>query len=92
MICVSVKIVTADGVKLNANFYPSEKKNAPTVLMLHPIGDGKSSKAPEWKSLADALQKGGYAVLTFDFRGHGDSTTIGAERERVLARAAELGV
>ncbi|CAB4362330.1 MAG: MBL fold metallo-hydrolase [Actinobacteria bacterium] len=24
--------------------------------------------------------------------GHGDSTTIGAERERVLARAAELGV
>jgi len=24
--------------------------------------------------------------------GHGDSTTIGAERERVLARAAELGL
>ena len=24
--------------------------------------------------------------------GHGDSTTIGAERERVLARAVELGV
>ena len=24
--------------------------------------------------------------------GHGDSTTIGDERERVLARAAELGV
>ncbi len=24
--------------------------------------------------------------------GHGDSTTIGAERERVLARAAELGI
>jgi glyoxylase-like metal-dependent hydrolase (beta-lactamase superfamily II) len=24
--------------------------------------------------------------------GHGDSTTIGAEREAVLARAAELGV
>jgi hypothetical protein len=72
----TVKIVTADGVKLHAIFYPSDKKNAPTVLMLHPIGEGKSSKTPEWKSLAEALQKGGYAVLMFDFRGHGDSTTI----------------
>ena len=31
-------------------------------------------------------------VQTIVHTGHGDSTTIGAERERVLARAAELGV
>lgn len=70
------KIVTSDGVKLHAVFYPSEKRNAPTVIMLHPIGEGKSSKAPEWKNLAESLQKANYSVIMFDFRGHGDSTTI----------------
>jgi hypothetical protein len=72
----AAKIITADSVKLSGTFYPGGKKNSPTVLMLHPIGDGKSSKNPEWKSLAEALQKANYSVLTFDFRGHGDSTSI----------------
>src|ERR1019366_6056377 len=70
------RIVTVDGVKLNAVFYPSPKKNSPTVIMLHPIGDGKNIKMPGWKSLATTLQTAGYAVMMFDFRGHGDSTTI----------------
>src|SRR5207237_1408953 len=30
----------------------------------------------EWISLAKALEKEGYAVIRFDFRGHGDSTTV----------------
>ncbi len=85
----AVKIVTADGVKLHANFYPSDKKNAPTVIMLHAIGEGKSSKAQEWKSLAEALQKNGYAVLIFDFRGHGDSTTIDDEKLFWTARTPD---
>ncbi len=72
----AAKIVTADGVRLAATFYPSEKKNAPTVIMLHPIGDGKSSKSQDWKNLAEALQKANYSVITFDFRGHGESTSI----------------
>ena len=70
------RIVTVDGVKLNAVFYPSPKKNSPTVIMLHPIGDGKNIKMPGWKALATTLQTAGYAVMMFDFRGHGDSTTI----------------
>jgi hypothetical protein len=72
----TVHITTADGVKLKAVFYPSDAKGAPTVIMLHSIGDGKSMKAPEWKSLAESLQRAGYAVMMFDFRGHGDSTSI----------------
>jgi alpha-beta hydrolase superfamily lysophospholipase len=71
-----VNIVTADGVKLKAAFYPSAMKDAPVVIMLHGIGEGKSMKVPEWKRLAETLQKKNYAVITFDFRGHGDSTTI----------------
>src|SRR5262245_47920614 len=72
----NVKIVTADGVKLHGVFYPSDKKNAPTVIMLHTIGDGKSSKGQDWKNLAEALNAAKYSVLMFDFRGHGESTTI----------------
>jgi hypothetical protein len=30
-----------------------------------------------WESLAEALQKEGFAVLGFDFRGHGGSTSVG---------------
>ena len=71
-----VHIMTVDGVKLKAVFYPSTMKSAPTVIMLHSIGDGKSMKAPEWKSLAESLQKAKYSVIMFDFRGHGDSTSI----------------
>ena len=72
-----VNITTADGVKLKGAFYKSAKMTAaPTVIMLHPIGDGKSMQTKEWKSLAEALQKANYSVMMFDFRGHGDSTTI----------------
>jgi hypothetical protein len=69
-------IVTADGVKIKGTFYGSAQVNAPTVIMLHPIGEDKSSKSPEWKNLAEAMAKAGYAVLMFDFRGHGESTSI----------------
>lgn len=73
------KITTVDGVKLNATFYPSAKKNSPVVIMVHPIGEGKNSKAPEWKALAAMLQEKEFAVITFDLRGHGDSTTVDPE-------------
>src|SRR5205823_4505192 len=71
-----VNIITADAVKLKAVFYPSSMKGAPTVIMLHPIGEGNGMKAPEWKNLAESLQKANFSVIMFDFRGHGDSTTI----------------
>jgi alpha-beta hydrolase superfamily lysophospholipase len=73
------KITTVDGVKLNATFYPSAKKNSPVVIMVHPIGEGKKSKTPEWTALAETLQKQDFAVITFDLRGHGDSTTVDPE-------------
>jgi hypothetical protein len=73
---VPARIVTVDGVELSGTFYPSPKKNAPTVLLLHPIGDGKSTKLDGWDALANTLQKSGFTVMMFDFRGHGDSTTI----------------
>jgi len=70
------RFTTPDGVELIGSFYPSAKKNAPVAIMLHAIGVGQNSKNKEWLSLAEALQKSGLAVLTFDFRGHGQSTEV----------------
>ncbi|MBM3994276.1 MAG: hypothetical protein FJ303_09020 [Planctomycetes bacterium] len=71
-----VNITTVDGVKLKGLFYPSAGRDAPTVIILHPINDKNGMKSPEWKNLAEALQKAKYSVMMFDFRGHGDSTSI----------------
>jgi pimeloyl-ACP methyl ester carboxylesterase len=70
-----VKFSTIDEVELHGKYYPSSLgKKAPTVLMLHKIG--ANSQIDGWGNLAEALQKTGCAVLTFDFRGHGNSTKV----------------
>lgn len=71
-----VKFETADGVKLHGDFYRSAVKGAPVVIMLHNIGE--SSAKEKWIELAKALQPN-FAVLTFDFRGHGASVDIDPE-------------
>jgi hypothetical protein len=70
------KISTVDGVKLSAIFYPSAKKNAATVIMLHPIGEKNNIKLDGWQKLAETLQENSFNVLAFDFRGHGDSKEV----------------
>ncbi|MBX9677785.1 MAG: hypothetical protein K2X38_03395 [Gemmataceae bacterium] len=73
---VKVRIPTIDGVTLQGAFYAAKNpqgKVPPTVLLVHALGE-KSSK-PEWVHLATSLQEK-FAVMTFDFRGHGESTEI----------------
>lgn len=65
-----------DKAELVGTFYPSngEGKRSPVVLMLHKLGG--NSQEEGWDTLAKALQAKGIAVLTFDFRGHGDSVAV----------------
>jgi pimeloyl-ACP methyl ester carboxylesterase len=42
------------------------------VLLLHQRG----GRQEDWASLAQILQKNGYAVITVDFRGHGQSKGV----------------
>ncbi|HZV04642.1 MAG TPA: protein kinase, partial [Gemmataceae bacterium] len=68
---------TVDHMELAGTLYHGWKgKQGMTVLMLHDLGRDCSS--PGWKYLAEALQAEGHTVLTFDFRGHGESKKISA--------------
>jgi hypothetical protein len=68
----SVKFDSADGAELRGTFYPAAKAKAPVVLMLHRYGGNRQG----WEKAAEELQSKGFAVLTFDFRGHGESTKV----------------
>lgn len=74
-----VSFKTFDGVLIKGSFYPSAKGgNAPVVMFLHRWGLDRSKG--DWEGLAKRLQDAGYAVLSFDFRGHGESKTIDPEK------------
>lgn len=73
----NLKINTVDGTQLAVMYYPSKLgTSAPVLLMVHE--KGRSSKDFEepitelrGKNLAEYFQNEGYAVVAFDFRGHG---------------------
>src|SRR5438874_1289007 len=74
-----VTFKTYDGVELAGTFYPAggtAKKDA-TVLLLHDFDhkSGGNSHQDRWDELAERLQQEGYSVLSFDFRGFGESKT-----------------
>lgn len=70
-----VEFDTADSVTLKGFFYPSSKgKKAATVLLLPKIGT--PSQQGGWDALAKGLQEKGFAVLRFDYRGHGSSKSV----------------
>jgi len=71
-----VTILTVDRVELKGKYYAGGQANAPCVMLLHAFGDSCSNK--EWINFAKKLHENGYAVLMFDFRGHGDSTSVQA--------------
>lgn len=73
---VRVPITTADGVELDGTYFRSPKpgRDAPCVILVHRFGSDRSKN--DWVDLARALQAEGFAVLTFDLRGHGGSTQL----------------
>ena len=73
----TVRFDTVDGVELKGAYWPSTKlKKGPVAILLHKIG--ANSRDQGWKDLSEELHKAGFGVLSFDFRGHGESTSVGA--------------
>jgi pimeloyl-ACP methyl ester carboxylesterase len=65
-----LRLLPTGGVVLAATYWPGKHENGPGVLVLHGIGASRDAEA----STARWLASRGYAVLTIDFRGHGEST------------------
>lgn len=60
-----------DGLDIAATYWPGAHAGAPAVLLLHGNGASRGAEA----STAAWLSRQGYAVLTIDFRGHGESAS-----------------
>lgn len=78
-----VHFTTYDEVELGGSFYRSapaggKKDKDAIVLLLHDFRHlkGGSSQEDGWHQLAGQLQKEGYGVLSFDFRGFGNSKSV----------------
>jgi fermentation-respiration switch protein FrsA (DUF1100 family) len=99
-IAEEVRIVTADGLTLDAWFVPAAGNDGPkgsaggqgqggqsgAVLMLPGNAGNRSHRAPLAAALADA----GFAVLLLDYRGYGGNPGVPSEQGlRTDARAAQ---
>jgi hypothetical protein len=82
----NIKFDSVDGVELRGTFYPASKAKAPPVLMLHRLGGNRQG----WENAAEKLQDKGFAVLTFDFRGHGESTKVSPDFWKLSANANHI--
>jgi pimeloyl-ACP methyl ester carboxylesterase len=84
-----VKFDTDDGVTIQGTFYPGKKGgDAPCVLLLHELRGSSQQKG--WDEVARKFQAKGFAVLKFDFRGHGKSTTVDPKKFWLLVPNQKL--
>jgi dienelactone hydrolase len=68
---VIVTLTTSDAVQLKGTYYPPKDTTvkAAALLLLHEAFTNRKV----WDSFVKVAQEGGYAVLTVDLRGHGQS-------------------
>ncbi|MBX9626973.1 MAG: hypothetical protein K2X82_24440 [Gemmataceae bacterium] len=69
---------TADGVRLKGLFHRADKarEGNPVVVLLYSPGPDRTMLKGDWDGLAATLNKQGFHVFRFDWRGHGKSTDI----------------
>jgi dienelactone hydrolase len=71
----AITLTTEDNWKLAANYYPSQ--NGKAVILLHDI----ERKKEDFSSFAAKLAESKYGVIALDMRGHGQSTTLGVQKD-----------
>ncbi|QDU63716.1 Alpha/beta hydrolase family protein [Planctomycetes bacterium Pan216] len=73
-----INVLTRDGVYLTGRFWKPDESNkeTPVVMLLHMRGRDQNDWAPYARYLCDK----GFAVATFDFRGHGDSKQVNPDQ------------
>jgi pimeloyl-ACP methyl ester carboxylesterase len=83
-----LRLTSSDGITLAATFRPGRSDRSPGVLLLHGVGASRAATAANAAWLASL----GYATLTLDFRGHGQSTTTRRSFGLYEARDAAAGL
>lgn len=87
---VVTTLTTVDGVRLAAHVHHADDPHG-TVVLAH--GFTASAQHEDLVALARALSEAGYDVVTYDARGHGDSTglcTLGDLERHDVASAARM--
>jgi pimeloyl-ACP methyl ester carboxylesterase len=100
-----VELETADGVYLTGRYWSPRGANrdTPVVLLLHPRGgsqrewyafaralqEGKLPQKDAEKAASKSAEPDGFAVMTFDFRGHGESKAVDREVYRSPKEVSE---
>lgn len=82
-----VKLQTSDNLSIAGTYIPGAHSHSPAVLLLHGVRRSRAATAAN----AEWLSSLGYATLTIDFRGHGQSdlaTRSFGLHEAIEARAA----
>ena len=75
-----VHVTTRDKQTLAADLYlPRKKSRAPAVLLIHDAGGDRG----QLTRIATSLQKRGFAALTIDLRGHGESKSEAYDWEQL---------
>jgi alpha-beta hydrolase superfamily lysophospholipase len=65
----NVTFRTDDGVTLAGSFFEPSRRPAPAIVLVH----AQTRARDDWRQAASRLSDAGFAVLTFDLRGHGGS-------------------
>jgi dienelactone hydrolase len=84
-----ITITAADGILLSANyFYNKDKKDniQPLVVLIHQFRKSKEQWA---QNFIDTLVNNGYKVLAYDIRGHGKSSKVKYDLEKLLSDEKE---
>lgn len=71
----TVNFPTEDGFSIVGIYYPPNRPAAPALILLHMLDRNRD----DWNELAKRLYDEGYAVLSIDLRGHGESIRHGEE-------------
>ena len=67
-----IRFITSDGFTISGTWFSSNRQQGawPVVILLHMFGGNHA----QWTPYVPELVEGGYLVLAFDLRGHGQST------------------
>lgn len=69
-----VAFQSIDFVDMEGTYYRGKGRDTPCVLLVHKWGSNRAMGG--WDELARGLQAAGFAVLTFDLRGHAGSQNV----------------